>query len=197
MCNLYNATTPVKAIADLFGVTLGAGINLPPLTDIYPKMDAPVVRPEGGGRALTMMRWGFPPPPKGNRPVTNVRNLTSPFWRTWLAQNRCLVPVTAFCEWTDSRPKEKVWFRVKDADVFAFAGIWRPWADEEGEAAEVMAFLTTEPNALVAPIHAKAMPVIVAPGDYEAWLSAPAGEAVKLARPFPPDAMEICEKPTL
>ena len=59
-----------------------------------------------------------------------------------------------------------------------------------------MAFLTTEPNTLVAPVHAKAMPVIVAPQDYESWLSAPAGEAVKLARPFPPDAMEICDKPT-
>lgn len=200
MCNLYNTTTPVQAIRDLFGVTLGAGMNLPPLPEIYPKMDAPVVRPSGEGRELTMMRWGFPPPPSsekkgGNRPVTNVRNLSSPFWRNWIARNRCLVPVTAFCEWTDSRPKQKVWFRLKDAEAFAFAGIWRPVQEEGGETAEVMAFLTTAPNTLVAPVHAKAMPVIVAPQDYDAWLSAPAIEAVKLARPFSPKAMEICEKP--
>lgn len=43
-----------------------------------------------------------PPPVAGARPVTNVRNLTSPFWRSALTTpaNRCLVPVTAFAEWT-------------------------------------------------------------------------------------------------
>ena len=194
MCNLYNVTTPVQTIRDLFGVTLGAGMNLPPLAEIYPKMDAPVVRPEGEDRALRMMRWGFPPPPNGKRPVTNVRNLASPFWRGWLARNRCLVPVTAFCEWTDSRPKRKVWFRVKEAEAFAFAGIWRPWP-EDGGGTEAMAFLTTEPNVLVGPVHAKAMPVILAPEDFEAWLMAPATEAVRLARPYPAEAMEICEVP--
>src|SRR5262245_10327971 len=35
-------------------------------------------------------------------PVTNVRNLKSPYWRGWLkAEWRCLVPATSFCEWTD------------------------------------------------------------------------------------------------
>ena len=34
---------------------------------------------------------------------TNVRNLESSFWRKWLEpKHRCLVPVSTFCEWTDT-----------------------------------------------------------------------------------------------
>ena len=59
--------------------------------------------------------------------MTNVRNLTSPFWRAALTDpaNRCLVPVTAFAEWTvEPDPltgrKRKVWFEVIDAEMFVF-----------------------------------------------------------------------------
>jgi hypothetical protein len=64
----------------------------------------PVVRVHDGERELIQMRWGFPPPPKiGTQPVTNARNVSSPFWRAWLKpQYRCLVPLTSFSEfiWT-------------------------------------------------------------------------------------------------
>jgi putative SOS response-associated peptidase YedK len=45
-----------------------------------------------------MMRWGMPPPPRtGGPPVTNIRNTSSPHWRTWLKpENRCLVPANSF-----------------------------------------------------------------------------------------------------
>ena len=112
------------------------------------------------------MRWGFPPPPIGNAPVTNVRNLKSPYWRGWLkAEWRCLVPATSFCEWTDSRPKVTHWFALDESrPLFAFAGIWRLWTGErKGETGEhqLFAFLTTESNDVVRPIHAKAMPVLL------------------------------------
>jgi putative SOS response-associated peptidase YedK len=47
------------------------------------------------------MRWGLPPPPKfGGRPVTNIRNLSSPHWCGWLKpENRCLVPASSFSEY--------------------------------------------------------------------------------------------------
>ena len=46
---------------------------------------APVVHvTRNGERELTMMRWGMPPPANlGTRPVTNVRNLNSPYRRGW------------------------------------------------------------------------------------------------------------------
>jgi putative SOS response-associated peptidase YedK len=90
--------------------------NLPSLPAVFPDTLAPVVRTaRDGERELSLMRWGFPPPPNlGNAPVTNVRNLKSSYWRGWLkAEWRCLVPATSFCEWTDSRPKVTHWFVIR------------------------------------------------------------------------------------
>jgi putative SOS response-associated peptidase YedK len=53
-------------------------------------------------------------------------------------------------------------------------------------------FLTTEPNSIVAPIHPKAMPVILKdPNEFELWMTAPWSEAAKLQRPLPDDALRI------
>jgi putative SOS response-associated peptidase YedK len=78
--------------------------------------------------------------------------------------------------------------------VFAFAGIWRPWTGErKGEAGEhlLYSFLTTESNDIVRPIHAKAMPVILIPDQFDAWLSAPVNEALELQRPLPNEQLRI------
>ena len=46
-------------------------------------------------------------------------------------------------------------------------------------------FLTTDANAEVAPIHPKAMPVILTtPGEVDAWLTLPTPEAMKMQRPL-------------
>jgi len=57
-------------------------------------------------------------------------------------------------------------------------------------------FLTTEPNAVVAPIHPKAMPVILTDsGEIDLWLSAEAtADALRLQRPLPDDALRIVAK---
>ncbi len=84
-----------------------------------------------------MMRWGMPGPAQfGGQPVTNIRNTKSPHWRRWLGQaNRCLVPATSFCEWTDSRPKVTHWFALDETrPLFAFAGLWTPWGGTRGPA---------------------------------------------------------------
>lgn len=81
--------------------------NLPPFPAIYPDKIAPVARTRGGGvLELAMLRRGFPQPPKGSRPVTNVRNLKSSFRKPWLKPDqRCLAPVTSFCQWIDFNKK--------------------------------------------------------------------------------------------
>jgi putative SOS response-associated peptidase YedK len=197
MCNLYALTRTQDEIRRLFRVDQDNTGNLPPLPGIFPDQLAPVVRnARDGARELTMMRWGFPPPPQGDRPVTNVRNVKSPYWRGWLKPEfRCLVPATSFCEWTDSRPKLTHWFALDESrPVFAFAGIWRPWTGErKGESGEhlLYSFLTTESNDLVRPIHAKAMPVILIPEQFDAWLSAPVNEALELQRPLPNEQLRI------
>lgn len=108
MCNLYSMTKSQAAIRELTRAMRDITGNLPTFPGIFPDTLAPVVRnaPDGVSE-LAMLRWGLPCAPQfGTRPVTNVRNVKSPHWRQWLKpENRCFVPATSFCEWTDATPK--------------------------------------------------------------------------------------------
>ena len=144
---------------------------------------------------LDMMTWGFPGPMAARgRPVTNVRNLASPFWRSAIAspERRCIVPVTRFCEWTgDKGSKRKVWFGMHEQTdpLFAFAGIWRP-----GEGGPFMAFLTCEANQTVGAVHPKAMPVMLRPADIGRWLDSEREQACALAVPFEDADMRVIDQ---
>jgi putative SOS response-associated peptidase YedK len=150
-----------------------------------------------------MMRWGMPSPPKyGAPPVTSIRNTASPHWRRWLGPaNRCLVPATSFCEYEDAKPrKTPTWFALDESrPLFAFAGFWTPWKGVRGAKAnpvegehQLFGFLTCDANAIVAPIHPKAMPVILTTeAECETWLRAPWAEASSLQTPLPDDALRI------
>ena len=161
--------------------------------DVWPKYQAIVARVEGAQKILDGMTWGVPLTVPGKREgttvtkrITNVRNLTSKFWRSMLSkpEQRCLVPFSTFAEPKPDAGREEFWFRVTDAPIAAFAGIWRP--SDEGN---VFAFLTCEPNPLVEPVHPKAMPVILHPENYDNWLDGE--DASSLAVPFPSQLMSM------
>ena len=163
--------------------------------DLWPKYRAIIARVDNGQTVLDSMVWGVPITLPGKREgttvkkrVTNVRNLSSPFWHSMLSKptQRCLVPFSTFAEPKPNAGREEVWFKVTDAPVATFAGIWRPSAE-----GNVYAFLTCKPNPLVAPIHPKAMPLILHPEDYRRWLTADYEEACSLVGPFPSQLMAL------
>src|SRR5436853_63832 len=84
------------------------------------------------------------------------------------------------------------------AEFFEFPGIWERW-ERAGEPVESCTHLTTESNAVVAPIHDR-MPLILPGSAYDLWLD-PAVEDPKRLRallaPYPADEMEAYPVSTL
>jgi putative SOS response-associated peptidase YedK len=156
--------------------------------ELRPKSRNYVVREQGGERAWDVMTWDV----LGGQakwPMTNVRQLGLPQWRRLAekAENRCIVPLTEFCEFTpdkhdlgDGKPplKGEMWFNT-DQRVFPVAGFWQRTMDGAG-----FTMVTCDPNELVAPIHPKAMITILEPDDVDTWLRGSYEEVIALQKPY-------------
>ena len=101
-----------------------------------------------------------------------------------------------FYEWQKQSKgaKQPFYFRMKDKDVFGFAGLYEEWLDREtGEQIETFTIITTEANKVLEFVHDR-MPVILKPKDYDQWLDAKekdTGKLQKLLAPYPVRRNEI------
>lgn len=199
MCNRARLGADPQALLEHFGAQWAAPRPMDNRfnpAELAPRSRAYVIRRDDRGRGVDVMGWDV----LGGQaayPMTNVRNLALPQWRELAEQpeNRCLVPLTEFCEWTPDkhdvgggRPiKGEMWYRVTDQPLFAVAGFWRPLKG----GARGFTMVTCEPNALVAPVHPKAMITILKPGDQERWLTGSYDEVAQLQRPYSAERMAV------
>ena len=168
--------------------------------NVAPSQHMPVIVRDDANR-LALMQWGLIPfwskDPKPSAGLINARIegiLTKPSFRTPIRKRRCLVPSDGFCEWRKAQSgKIPYYIRRKDKQLFAFAGIYDVWHDPGSELIEGYAILTTQPNALLEPIHDR-MPVILDESREAAWLDVHGTDIAslleELATPFPADSLE-------
>lgn len=178
-------------------------------TNIAPSMMVPVIRftPEDEGDRnrlhLGPTLWGVIPDwfrgrfEEWRRPAFNARAEDAPMsnvFRGAFRHRRCLIPAHGYYVW-EGVAGNKTRFAVarRDADWFCFAGVWER-ALIDGSVYDGLAMLTTRPNDVVAGLSAR-MPVIIAPEDYQTWLTGGLSAAARLMRPSP--ASQIIAWPSL
>ena len=130
------------------------------------------------GRMLSAMRWGLLPPwmkqqPKPSPGFINARLETitqKPAFRHAIKRHRCLVIANGFYEWQKTANNKQPFFiHLNNHQLFAMAGIWERYIDEDGVSMETCAIITTSANAALAHIHDR-MPVIISKTNYDTWL---------------------------
>ncbi|HEU5098236.1 MAG TPA: SOS response-associated peptidase [Roseiflexaceae bacterium] len=174
MCGRYSLV-PTENIAARFDVQQEQ-LALSPRYNVAPGQSLPVVVRNSPNR-LVEMQWGLIPSwskePRAQFSTINARAETvakSPAFRGPFKSRRCLVPASGFYEWQrTSDGKQPFCIRLKDDELFAFAGLYDVWHDPEGNELYSYTIITTAPNELVAPIHNR-MPVILHRDDEDAWL---------------------------
>jgi putative SOS response-associated peptidase YedK len=189
MCGRYTLTRNEDIVEDLEASLEASAAHdewWKPRFNVAPTQPAPVVVLDGGARKIELMRWGLVPFWAGHdgksAPLminARVESLNAKqFFRDALERKRCLVPADGFFEWVSRDAKAKpakkppprpFYFHPRSHAIFAFAGLWARTRDDRDHELHSFTIITGKANDLVRPIHNR-MPIVLAPGDYEAWL---------------------------
>jgi putative SOS response-associated peptidase YedK len=200
MCGRFTLTTGEAEVA-AFLEGIAVEVPLTPRYNIAPTQDIAVVV-NSAPPALRLAHWGLIPAWAKDRALAarmiNARAETvheKPAFRKAFKSRRCLILADGFYEWQaipGSAKKQPIYFRRRDAGLFAMAGLWERWRDPEGETVLSTTIVTTAANATLADFHHR-MPVILDPRDHTAWLATddPAPDALRaLLAPCADDLLE-------
>ena len=146
---------------------------LVPRYNIAPTQNVLTIVEHDSVREATILQWGLIPAwSKSATGIINARVETiaqKPSFNDSFQKRRCLIPADGFYEWErHGKISQPYYFRMKDGEPFAFAGVWDRWKGA-GQTITSCAILTTTANELLAKIHHR-MPVIVPPEAYDQWL---------------------------
>jgi putative SOS response-associated peptidase YedK len=180
MCGRFTHLYSWTELQALMRITTDLSVPLLKRFNVAPTQQVPIVRQrDDGAREAVLMRWGLVPgwakdPAFGNRTI-NARAetvATKPAFRSAYRRRRCLIPVSGFYEWEtpEGGGAKRPWYiRVKDAPLFALAGLWEEWTQPGGVQLLTFTIVTTTANELIGRFHDR-MPVILPPEQFDRWL---------------------------
>jgi putative SOS response-associated peptidase YedK len=179
VCGRFALFASPELVAEYFA--LAEPPALAPHYNLTPGQEIAAVRVDRDGvRRLHALRWGLVPfwakDATLGRRLINARldSLAGkPAFREAFTRRRCLIPASGFYEWgVDAAGKKQPFFiRPRGEPLLAIAGLWERWRAPSGEPLETCVIVTTEANALLAPIHDR-MPVLLARAAQDVWLDA-------------------------
>lgn len=182
MCGRFSLTiSDIAALARAWGAevdaTLAAGWR--PRFNVAPGQAAPILRGPAGRRRLALATFGLPNPRGGLYP--NARAETAGERRTFraaLAGGRAAVPIDGFYEWEGPpSARRPTWFHLPSGQPLLLAALAVDGAD-----GPAFTILTTDAVEPVIRLHDR-MPVVLPPGDVDAWLAEGPPPPVAPARP--------------
>ena len=197
MCGRFTITDP-RQLALRFDLAELA--ELPARFNVAPTQPVPVVTMQ---HRLVMARWGLVPSwakdlSVGSRMINaRAESLeTRPAFKDALPARRCLVLGDGFFEWKkEGKLRRPFHLHLASGAPFAFAGLWDEWRAPDGQLVVSCTIVTTDPNALVAPIHDR-MPAILLPEAEARWVDPSIqdlADLVEVLQPYPSHLMEAFE----
>ena len=138
--------------------------------NIAPGQHAPVGYVRDGMRQIDSLRWGLLPRWHGHGGKRGALIASAPIeaatatpqLRAAFTRQRCVVLADGCYAWREL--KQPIWYHPEPRHVIGFAGVWEE-SDDDG----VPSFALLLGPPLVTRVN-DAMPIVIAPDDYDAWL---------------------------
>ncbi len=177
MCERYTIIAEADEIKNRFNTEVPEAYV--PTYNAAPSQALPVITNKLP-KEVSFFYWGLVPGWAKNKSIsTKIINtsIESIFGKTSfqnaLQQRRCLVIADGYYEWKQSFKKSKIPYRIvkEPKGLFAFAGMWDEYEDNEGNIVHTFTVITTTASENLSKIHDR-MPVILPDKESEQlWLS--------------------------
>ena len=203
MCGRYTLEEELDDLQEWFEARIREIEEYRKSYNVAPSQTMPVVgQNHEGDRSIMPFRWGLLPfwadEKKVGYSMINARAETLDTKRSfkpYFEKRRCLVPASAFYEWTGEKGnKQPYYIHPTHEPVFAFAGLYNVWTSPGGdEKIPTYTIITTDANEKMSRLHDR-MPAMLLKEEWDFWLD-PENHDTKALKemldPFPDDAIDF------
>lgn len=176
MCGRYTIIAKAEVIEKKFNVEVPESYSS--TYNAAPTQILPVITNKNPSQ-VSFFQWGLIPAWSKDKRIgaklinARAESITKKVsFKKSFTQRRCLVPADGFYEWKRYSKKSKVPYRIqlRSKELFAFAGLWEEYIDEDQNLVQTFTIITTEANSSISKIHSR-MPVILDLKSEQHWLS--------------------------